>query len=293
MLSQSTTSLASTTTEDNAAAEADASTDSEETFVGLPSLNKDSPSPNQLLTQEQRKLALAHRASKDKTSWHVPFYFLAASLGKLILGFGASQAVSGHYQKKRPTLIVGAVLASLGLIGCVAAAIGFGSCVSRINKKRGLALKCVSISGALLIGLGYAINSYLVATSTLSHIRLSFLPLLAGTALMSISLPNFTAYTELARGRIPFIPKDKRAVVALACSSPAIGSLFAGWVTGEHSEWPPAFNAAVLTFSIALLLVGVSLNWSNALKARASEYDTLLASEEAFNPHASAEKLTV
>ena len=57
--------------------------------------------------------------------------------------------------------------------------------------------------------------------------------------------------------------------------------LFAGWVTGEHSQWPPAFNAAVLTFAIALALVGVSLNWSDNLRYRATVIDAQLALEEA------------
>jgi len=52
-------------------------------------------------------------------------------------------------------------------------------------------------------------------------------------------------------------------------------------VTGEHSRWPPAFNAAVLTFSIALALVGVSLNWSDNLRLRASLIEAQLCIEEA------------
>lgn len=133
---------------------------------------------------------------------------------------------------------------------------------------------------------------------------------------MSISLPNFTAYCELVYGSVPLIKREYRAMVALGCFSPALGSqcfvscasfyiltfladLFAGWVTGEQcvkarftsafallipsrsSQWPPAFNAAVLTFAIALALVGVALNWSDNLRYRVSMIETQLSIEEA------------
>jgi len=88
-------------------------------------------------------------------------------------------------------------------------------------------------------------------------------------------------------------------MVALGCFSPALGSqpsflfssqinahcaiadLFAGWVSSEHSRWPPTFNAVVLTFSIALALVGVALNWSDNLRYRVSLFEAQLSAEEA------------
>jgi len=61
--------------------------------------------------------------------------------GKLILGFATSLAIKGHYDAKRTEFILGIVLASLGLLGCIAAALGFGAAASQVNKKRGIIFK--------------------------------------------------------------------------------------------------------------------------------------------------------
>jgi hypothetical protein len=97
---------------------------------------------------------------------------------------------------------------------------------------------------------------------------------------MCVSLPNFVAYNELARGRVAFIPLRLRSVVALGCMSPSLGMLFGGWVTGEHSKWPAAFNAVLLTCSVALAIVGTSINWSDEIRRRAAHADSLVEEEE-------------
>jgi len=85
-----------------------------------------------------------------------------------------------------------------------------------------------------------------LSSSTSEHgevgkIRLSYIPLMFGTGLvgcfptnvglkthcfvqMSISLPNFTAYSELVYGSIPLLKREYRAMIALGCFSPALGS---------------------------------------------------------------------
>jgi hypothetical protein len=142
------------------------------------------------------------------------------------------------------------------------------------------------LTGAATIGGAYTLNSYFVATrgsqtaNDLLPGRLTFLMLSLGTGLMCISLPNFVAYNELARGRVAFIPLRHRSVIALGCMSPSLGMLFGGWVTGEHSKWPTAFNAALLTFSIALAVVGVAISWSDEIRRRAMDAERILEEEE-------------
>lgn len=165
----------------------------------------------------------------------------------------------------------------------VAAAIGFGAGIARTNKKKGILFKCISITGACFIGLGYTLNSLFVQTAKhgdTTKIRLSFLPLMVGTALMSISLPNFVAYSELLRGRIPYLPPHRRPLVAMCFLSPWIGSLFAGWVSGEHAQWQQGFNAAVLTFSVASVLFGVSLFWANHIRAKAEQLEIWIEEDD-------------
>lgn len=122
--------------------------------------------------------------------------------------------------------------------------------------------------------------------------------------MMGISLPNFTAYTELYRGRVvgcessqsvvssvsksslntirsPFaVPPKHRPLIALLCLSPSMGILFGGWISAEVAHWPIAFNSAVLTFAVALGYAGVALFWSDHLRSKAELYDYLLHKEE-------------
>lgn len=144
--------------------------------------------------------------------------------------------------------------------------------------------KAISISGACFIGLGYVLNQVFVSTAShgdRTNIRLSFIPLTLGTALMSISLPNFCAYSELQRGRIPWVPVHRRPLVAMCFFSPWIGALFGGWVSGEHAEWHKAFNAVVLTLAISGVLAGVSIFWANHIRARAEKYEAWMQLEQA------------
>ena len=119
--------------------------------------------PYSSLTPEQIHMAKLLRASRDKSSWRVPFFYICSSAwvlllclfatmswlslcsGKLVLGFSVSLAIKGHYDGNRTTFIVGIVLATIGLLGCIAAALGFGAAASQVNRKRGLIFKWVII----------------------------------------------------------------------------------------------------------------------------------------------------
>lgn len=233
------------------------------------------------LTEQEKKLALMHRSSVEKRSIVPILYFLAASLGKLILGFGVSLAIKGKYSDNQSDFGIGLGLAIAGFIAVVAAALGFGAAASMINKRWGIIFKCFSIGGAIFISIGYALKQYFVSDDKpIFSIRLSFIPLALGTAMMGISLPNFTAYTELYRGRIVWFPIRHRHLIALLCLSPSMGILFGGWISAEVAHWPIAFNSAVLTFAVALGYAGVALFWSNHLRDRAELYDVLLIREE-------------
>lgn len=115
---------------------------------------------------------------------------------------------------------------------------------------------------------------------SLQDIRLSFLPLVVGTGMLCISLPNFTAYTELVRGRLPFIPPHNRPLAAMFCFSPAIGCLFAMYITEEKGQWPSVFNASMVTFAVALVIFGVSLRWSDHIRDVAVWAEGVMTEEE-------------
>jgi len=243
------------------------------------------------LCGEERRLALMYRKCGSRRSVAPLLFFLAASLGKLILGFGVALAIRGHYASIKSSLIVGIVLAVLGFSAVVAAALGFGAAASRVSRKWGLIFKAFSITGGVLIAIGYALNQYFVSDERpLFTIRLSFIPLAMGTACMGISLPNFTAFYELYAGRVVGLPLKYRPIAALLMLSPSMGALFGGWVSSEHGEWPVAFNAVVLTFVVALGYGGVALFWSEQLRLRASVLEMQLCKEEEQEDHMTNEK---
>jgi len=128
--------------------------------ISLESISSEEMIGYSTLTKEEIHMAKLLRVSRDKTSWRIPFLFVCSSLlvissplpvqfglicsndrGKLILGFSTSLAIKGHYDENRTTFIVGVVLAVLGLLGCIAAALGFGAAASKVNAKRGLIFK--------------------------------------------------------------------------------------------------------------------------------------------------------
>ncbi|POV96425.1 hypothetical protein PSHT_15135 [Puccinia striiformis] len=209
------------------------------------------------LTQRQKNIIVHLNATKGKTSLIALGYFLFSCFGKLIFGFGASMAVKGVCANDTATLGVGAGLCAFGFICILIVAFGFGAACHHMDKARGILFKCISILAAVLIATGYAVNQYFVSTHhDLMDIRLSFFPLFIGAALLVISLGNFFAYTELAKGATPCIPRERRPFVAMCFFGPGIGTVFAGWITGEKGEWPVVFNAAVLTVALACFVLG-------------------------------------
>lgn len=72
----------------------------------------------------------------------------------------------------------------------------------------------------------------------------------------------------------------RRPFVAFCCISPSLGSLFAGWVSGEAAEWQAAFNAVMLTVSIAGVLAGISLLWAGHIRYKAEHLELWLQMEE-------------
>lgn len=222
------------------------------------------------------------KETQDKTSFVAPGYFLFSCFGKLIFGFGSSLTVKGVCANDTTTIGIGAGLCTFGFICILIVAFGFGAACSRIDKWRGILFKCISITAALLIAAGYAVNQYYVSTHhALIDIRLSFFPLFFGAALLVISISNFTAYTELVRGVTPGLPLARRPLVAMCLFGPGMGTVFAGWITGEKGEWPVVFNAAVLTLAMAFLYCGICIFWSDHLR-REAEWAEQSISIEAY-----------
>jgi len=229
------------------------------------------------LTQRQKNLVTHLKATDGQTSLIPGGYFLFSCFGKLIFGFGASMTVKGVCGSDSTTLGIGAGLCSFGFICILIVAFGFGAACHRITSTRGILFKCISILAALLIASGYAINQYFVSTHRdLLDIRLSFFPLFLGAALLVISISNFFAYTELVRGRTPYLPAERRPLIALCFMGPGIGTVFGGWITGEKGEWPVAFNAAVLTLAMACLYLGICLLWADHLRREAEQCEKSL-----------------
>lgn len=236
------------------------------------------------LTPAQRIMAVSYRERVNKRSYVALLFFILACGGKIILGFGAGLAVQAAFTQPTPPsgqVVSGSVLAGIGAISVIFASLGFGASITRVFLLFGWTMKATSISAATLITAGDAISQYYFTTGDrVKSIRATFAPLAVGTALLAISLPNFVAYTELYRGRTIGIPLKKRPLVSLCCIGIANGLLFGGWVSGEHSDWPPAFNLAIMTAAIAVGYFGASLMWSDHLHRRAAGYEALLSAEQ-------------
>ncbi|EGG06834.1 uncharacterized protein MELLADRAFT_71849 [Melampsora larici-populina 98AG31] len=236
------------------------------------------------LTPAQIIMATSYRESVNKRSCVALLFFVLACGGKIILGFGAGLAVQAAFTKPEPhqsQIVSGGVVAGLGAISVIFASLGFGASITRVFLLFGWTMKATSISAASLITAGDAISQYYYSTGDqVKSIRVTFVPLAIGTALLAISLPNFVAYTELYRGRTIGIPYHKRPLVALCCLGTANGLLFGGWVSGEHADWPPAFNLAIMTAAISVGYFGASLMWSDHIHRRAAEYEVRLSLEQ-------------
>ncbi|KNZ52940.1 hypothetical protein VP01_3392g1 [Puccinia sorghi] len=238
------------------------------------------------LTMRHKNLVKHLQASRGKRSLIAPAYFSLSCFGKLIFGFGASLAVKGTVNKDTISVAVGAALCGAGFICIVIVAFGFGAACSKIDKRRGILFKCASVSSAVLIAGGYALNQYWVSTHrSLVDIRLSFLPLFVGGSLLVVSSANFTAYTELSKGITPFMSMERRPLVAISMLAPGLGIMFGGWITGEKGEWPTAFNAVVLTFAMGCLYGGTALFWSDHLRREAEWAEACLVIQDYKTKH--------
>ncbi|KAH9816621.1 hypothetical protein DFH28DRAFT_891197 [Melampsora americana] len=242
-----------------------------------------SPTPLKL-TPAQTVMAVSYRQSANKRSSIALLFFVLACGGKIILGFGAGLAVQAAFNKPdrlQSQIVSGAVLAAFGAISVIFASLGFGASITRVFPLFGWTMKVNSITAASLITAGDAISQYYFTTADeIKSIRAAFVPLTIGTALLAISLPNFVAFTELYRGRIIGIPYERRPLVSLCCLGIANGLLFGGWVSGEHADWPPAFNLAIMTSAISVGYFGASLMWSDHVHRRAAEYEVRLLAEQ-------------
>lgn len=223
------------------------------------------------LTDRQKNLVKHLQDSRGKRSLIAAAYFSLSCFGKLIFGLGASLTVKGAVGTDDvKTIAIGAVLCGAGFLCILYVAFGFGAACSAIDKRRGILFKCISISSAVFIAIGYALNQYWISKRrSLVDIRLSFLPLFLGGSLLVVSSANFTAYTELSKGRTTFIPIERRPLVAMCLLAPGFGVVFGGWITGEKGEWPTAFNAVVLTIAMAALYGGTAIFWSDHLRREA------------------------
>lgn len=235
------------------------------------------------LTEAQRIMALSHRESQDKRSAVTLLYFALGCMGKVTFGFGAATAVQGKVGETRDngTFITGVVLAALGFGALLTASLGFGAAITRVNLKMGWTIKSLAILAGSLIALGDGLAQYYYSINdNTQSIRLCIFPLVLGSGILAITLPNFVAYTELHRGRSIAIPFEKRPLFALTCIGCADGAFFGGWITGEHAEWPSIFNIAVLTSAVALSYLGASIFWSDHIRELASSYHERLLIEE-------------
>lgn len=244
-------------------------------FISRPQESENSPSfpstDSITLTQRQKNLAKYYQATQGRTSFLALGFFLLSCFGKLIFGFGAALTVKGVSNNSSAVTGAGAGLCGAGFVCILIVAFGFGAACSMIDPQRGIFFKFISISSAILIAGGYALNQYYVSMHrSLLDIRLSFIPLFFGASLLVFSITNFSAYTELVRGVTPGVPISRRPLLAVCLLSPGLGTVFAGWITGEKGEWPTVFNAGVLTIAMGCLYGGLSIFWSNHLRQEAA-----------------------
>ncbi|KAH9825329.1 hypothetical protein DFH28DRAFT_22758 [Melampsora americana] len=239
--------------------------------------------PRPRLTEAQRIMALSYRESQDTRSAVTLVYFSLGCVGKVTFGFGAAMAVKGKIGESNDnaTFITGIVLAVVGLVALVIAALGFGAAITRVHVKMGWTIKALAILAGSLIALGDGLAQYYYSTTDdTKSIRLCIFPLVIGTSILAITLPNFVAYTELYRGRTIGIPFEKRSLFALTCIGCANGAFFGGWVTKEHAEWPSIFNIVVVTIAVALSYLGAAIFWSDHIRELAICYHERLLLEE-------------
>ncbi|EGG05809.1 uncharacterized protein MELLADRAFT_87725 [Melampsora larici-populina 98AG31] len=241
--------------------------------------NHQQPSePMPRLTEAQKIMALSYRDSQDKRSAVTFLYFALGCVGKVTFGFGAAMAVKGKIGETQDdgTFNTGVILASVGAIAVITAALGFGAAITRVHLKIGWTIKSLAILAGTLIAIGDGLAQYYYSsTDNTESIRLCIFPLVIGTSILAITLPNMVAYTELYRGRSIGIPSEKRSIFALACIGCANGSFFGGWVTGEHAQWPSSFNMAVVTVALASSYLGAAIFWSDHIRELASSYHEL------------------
>lgn len=183
------------------------------------------------LTDRQKKMVVHLKESEGKTSPIAVGYFSLSCFGKLTFGFGASLTVKGSASKHIPIIVAGSVLCVIGFTCILNVALGFGAACAKVDRKRAIILKLISISSSLLIALGYALDEYFISVyPSLLGIRLSFFPLFLGASLLMICISNFFAYTELVRGVTPFSKSELRKPALRASQLkhqfPAWGSQF-------------------------------------------------------------------
>ncbi|KAA1076361.1 hypothetical protein PGT21_004143 [Puccinia graminis f. sp. tritici] len=219
-------------------------TSSNEFLTMLPANLMQSYEPVEL-TERQKKLVEYLQASKGKRSLIAPAYFGLSCFGKLIFGFGASLTVKGVVAGNDTTTAIGSALCGAGFVCIIIVAFGFGAACSKIDKTRGILFKCCSVSSAIFIAAGYALNQYYVSERrSLLDIRLSFIPLFFGGALLVVSTSNFTAYTELCQlHEGPWRPfaclrRDLGRSLVDGSQARRANGLWSSMPSSSHLPWP-------------------------------------------------------
>jgi hypothetical protein len=198
--------------------------------------------------------------SNNRTSIYPLCSFALASGGKLVLAIGAGLTVSGSLAEHPSTRNCGIALVALGFSGALTAAIMFAQDVKTINYKLGWILKCCSVSAAALIGAGYGLRGYGLATQDLTTERCAVLLLTTGLSAMTVTLPWFVTHSEARRGLIPLRPREP---VRVGCMASGAGILFGWAVCASSAQYPVPASQTVLTVGTMLLTLGIALSTSD------------------------------
>ena len=190
----------------------------------------------------------------------------ASSGGKLIAAIGASAAVRAKYTDTITDKVVSATLLAVGLGTAIVAALRFGADVQAQAPRRvAWGLKAISIGAAFTLAAGAAMRQVAESQRRAQLTWIGFMITFIGYALVSISLPNFFAYSEARRG-LALIRGRDCIRQGMAASGFAGGLAWAADIGPKESQ-PPYLGAAVLTLTATGLLLSLGLATSDARRS--------------------------